>query len=138
MKLNLPRVLFEKAASVQFSRYLIVGATSWVVDFGTFVLFHSIIGIVWAQTTARIVGAIVAFLGHKLFVYNSNSFNKCELSKQIAGYLFLWCFTYLLSIGCILLLAEVIGLNPVLAKLGTEIILISINYTTMKRLIFPS
>jgi putative flippase GtrA len=130
--------LFKKAASLQFSRYLVVGVVAWIVDFLIFALAYSLAGIVWAQTGARIGGAIVAFLGHKVFVYNSRNFTRREVGKQAVGYLLLWMFSYLLSLGSIILLTQVLGLDPIPAKLVTEIILVGINYITMKQLIFPS
>lgn len=130
--------LIEKAVSLQFSRYLMVGITAWVIDFAVFVVCHSIVGIVWAQTAARVSGALVAFAGHKVFVYKNRNFARRALGKQFLSYLLLWVFSYLLSIGCIILFIDVLGLEPVAAKLVTEIILVGINYITMKRLIFLS
>lgn len=132
------RNLIEKAVSLQFSRYLIVGITAWLIDFLVFVLCHGAFGVVWAQTAARTSGAVVAFVGHKLFVYNNRNFAHRALGKQAIGYLLLWLFSYLLSLGCITLLIDKVGLAPVPAKLVTEIILVGINYFTMKRLIFIS
>jgi putative flippase GtrA len=132
------RKLFEKAASLQFSRYLIVGVVAWLVDFLVFALGYPLIGIVWAQTGARVSGAVVAFLGHKVFVYNSRNFTHREVGKQAAGYGLLWIFSYLLSLGAIMLFTEVLGFGPIPAKLVTEIILVGINYITMKQLIFSS
>ncbi|MEW8026171.1 MAG: GtrA family protein [Candidatus Thiodiazotropha sp.] len=132
------RSLVEKAVSLQFSRYLLVGIAAWIIDFVVFVLSHAAIGVVWAQTAARASGAVAAFAGHKVFVYNNRNFTRRELGKQAFGYLLLWVFSYLLSVGCIILFIDKLGLDPIPAKLATEIILIGINYITMKRLIFLS
>lgn len=132
------RRLIEMAARLQFSRYLMVGVIAWIVDFLVFVVCLSLVGILWAQTAARISGAVVAFLGHKVFVYNSRGFGRKEVGKQAAAYLMLWVFSYLLSIGLILLFTQILGFAPIPAKLVTEIILVGVNYITMKQLIFPS
>jgi putative flippase GtrA len=132
------RNLIEKTVSPQFSRYLLVGIVAWTIDFMVFALCHTPLGVVWAQTTARVSGAITAFAGHKVFVYNNKDFTRRELGKQALSYLLLWLFSYLLSIGSIILFIDIIGLDPISAKLVTEIILVGVNYITMKRLIFVS
>jgi putative flippase GtrA len=132
------RHLIEKAASLQFSRYLLVGGGAWVLDFAVFASCHTLVGVVWAQTLARVTGAVAAFTGHKLFVYKNKANTPRALGRQAAGYLLLWLLSYLLSIGLVVLFIEVMGLHPIAAKLAMEIILVGINYLTMKQLIFPS
>ncbi|MCG7964758.1 MAG: GtrA family protein [Candidatus Thiodiazotropha taylori] len=132
------RTLFNKLLSQQFLRYLLVGGASWVVDFLVFFLTYSHIGIVPAQTVARIVGALVAFAGHKLIVFEDRQFTPQAMRQQIVQYLILWLVSYTLSVILLLAFIDLLQLHPVAAKLITEAIIIAINFVTMRRYIFAS
>lgn len=138
MNSNPIRTLFNKLLSQQFLRYLLVGGASWVVDFLVFFLTYSHIGIVPAQTVARIVGALVAFAGHKLIVFEDRQFTPQAMRQQIVQYLILWLVSYTLSVILLLGFIELLQLHPVAAKLITEAIIIAINFVTMRRYIFAS
>ncbi|MCU7904606.1 MAG: GtrA family protein [Candidatus Thiodiazotropha sp. (ex Epidulcina cf. delphinae)] len=113
-----------------------VGASAWVVDFVIFIVFYSIIGIVWAQTAARITGALVSFMGHKIFVFNDFKFSRHALRQQAFLYLLLWLLSYAISIGSLILLVDLLMIQPIPSKLITEAIIICINFLTMRRIIF--
>ncbi|MCG7960973.1 MAG: GtrA family protein [Candidatus Thiodiazotropha taylori] len=138
MNSNPIRTLFNKLLSQQFLRYLLVGGASWVVDFLVFFLTYSHIGIVPAQTVARIVGALVAFAGHKLIVFEDRQFTPQAMRQQIVQYLILWLVSYTLSVILLLAFIDLLQLHPVAAKLITEAIIIAINFVTMRRYIFAS
>ncbi|MCG7946417.1 MAG: GtrA family protein [Candidatus Thiodiazotropha taylori] len=138
MNSNPIRTLFNKLLSQQFLRYLLVGGASWVVDFLVFFLTYSHIGIVPAQTVARIVGALVAFAGHKLIVFEDRQFAPQAMRQQIVQYLILWLVSYTLSVILLLAFIDLLQLHPVAAKLITEAIIIVINFVTMRRYIFAS
>ncbi|MCG7865987.1 MAG: GtrA family protein [Candidatus Thiodiazotropha taylori] len=138
MNSNPIRTLFNKLLSQQFLRYLLVGGASWVVDFLVFFLSYSHIGIVPAQTLARIVGALVAFAGHKLIVFEDRQFTPQAMRQQIVQYLILWLVSYTLSVILLLGFIDLLQLHPVAAKLITEAIIIVINFVTMRRYIFAS
>ncbi|MCG8079583.1 MAG: GtrA family protein [Candidatus Thiodiazotropha taylori] len=138
MNSNPIRTLFNKLLSQQFLRYLLVGGASWVVDFLVFFLTYSHIGIVPAQTVARIVGALVAFAGHKLIVFEDRQFTPQAMRQQIVQYLILWLVSYTLSVILLLAFIDLLQLHPVAAKLITEAIIIVINFVTMRRYIFAS
>ncbi|MEW8324336.1 MAG: GtrA family protein [Candidatus Thiodiazotropha taylori] len=138
MNSNPIRTLFNKLLGQQVLRYLLVGGASWVVDFLVFFLTYSHIGIVPAQTVARIVGALVAFAGHKLIVFEDRQFTPQAMRQQIVQYLILWLVSYTLSVILLLGFIDLLQLHPVAAKLITEAIIIVINFVTMRRYIFAS
>ncbi|MCG7966234.1 MAG: GtrA family protein [Candidatus Thiodiazotropha taylori] len=138
MNSNPIRTLLNKLLSQQFLRYLLVGGASWVVDFLVFFLTYSHIGIVPAQTVARTVGALVAFAGHKLIVFEDRQFTPQAMRQQIVQYLILWLVSYTLSVILLLAFIDLLQLHPVAAKLITEAIIIVINFVTMRRYIFAS
>ncbi|MES9861124.1 MAG: GtrA family protein [Candidatus Thiodiazotropha sp. LLP2] len=138
MSSDLRKVFTQKLFDHQFLRYLVVGGTSWVVDFLVFYLLYPIIGIIAAQTAARVVGALIAFIGHKIIVFDDRSFGAGTLRQQLFKYLFLWIVSYSLSIIFLLFFVDLLQLHPVASKLITEAIIIAINFVTMRRYIFTS
>ncbi|MCU7929633.1 MAG: GtrA family protein [Candidatus Thiodiazotropha sp. (ex Codakia rugifera)] len=115
-----------------------MGAIAWVVDFAIFIALYPVTGIVGAQTLARIAGALVSFTGHKVFVFDDRQFSQGKVWRQAFQYSLLWLFSYALSVGCILFFVDFFMLHPVASKLITEVIIIIINFVTMRRFIFSS
>jgi putative flippase GtrA len=130
--------LLTKLLNQQFLRYLAVGGTSWVVDFLVFYLTYPLFGIITAQTAARLVGALIAFIGHKIVVFEERTFESKTLQQQLFQYLMLWIISYSLSIILLLFFIDLLECHPVAAKLVTETLIIAINFFTMRRYIFAS
>ena len=120
----------------QGGRYLLVGGLAWVVDFLTFLSLYAWAGLVWAQTAARIAGALVGFAGHKYFVFADRRSAPRHLGRQALLYVLLWGVSYGLSVAGLLWLTQDLRLHPVLAKLLVEAVILGLNFFTMKRLIF--
>lgn len=119
----------------QGGRYLLTGGIGWVVDFLTYVALLGPLGVFWAQSAARVVGALVTFVGHKLFVFRDHRTEAVLVARQTLQYVVLWVLSYLLSLGGILFLVGQ-QMHPVLAKILVEVLVVLLNFLTMKRLIF--
>jgi putative flippase GtrA len=119
-------------------RYLLVGGLAWLIDFLTFLALYAGVGLVWAQTAARVAGALVGFAGHKYFVFADRRSAPRHLGRQALLYVLLWGVSYGLSVAGLLWLVRDLDLRPVLAKLLVEAVIIGFNFITMKRLIFGS
>jgi putative flippase GtrA len=122
--------------SAQAGRYLLVGGLAWVVDFLSFSLSVSVLGLAWAQTLARIMGAVVGFLGHKYLVFADRRRGGQRLLRQGWQYLILWLLSYGLSLAGLFWLVVGLRLHPIVAKLLVESVVVLINFAVMKRVIF--
>jgi putative flippase GtrA len=138
MRFDSLKACFDRLLKQQFLKYLVVGGTSWVVDLLVFYLTYPLLGIIAAQTAARLVGALVAFIGHKVIVFEDQTFERKTLQQQLLHYLMLWIVSYSLSIILLLLLIDLLQFHPMAAKLFTETIIIAINFLAMRRYIFAS
>jgi putative flippase GtrA len=114
----------------------LVGALAWLVDFLTFVLTYPSVGVIWAQTAARGLGAAVGFVGHKYLVFGDRRGARRLVVWQTLQYLLLWGLSYGLSVGGIVWLVERQGMAPVAAKIVVEAGVLVLNFTVMKRVIF--
>jgi putative flippase GtrA len=117
-------------------RYVLTGGVAWVVDFVVFVAFVTPLGIVTAQLVARVAGALVAFLGHKFFVFQETQTEAAVLGGQALRYAALWVFSYGLSTLGLILLIEYLFLPEIPAKVLVEGCVVVLNYLIMRTLIF--
>lgn len=129
------RHVFGARSPLMF-RYLLTGGAAWVVDGTVFVLTLSAFGVVLAQLFARIVGAAVAFFGHKLFVFREVGVQPSTLVSQSLRYVGLWFFSYTVSTLALVGLIDHVGMNAIAAKVMVESGIVGMNYLVMKSLIF--
>ncbi len=134
IKLNVKH-LFDSESARPF-RYLVTGGVGWLVDLAVFTFFLPLAGIVSAQLAARIAGAIVAFLGHKLFVFRALDRSPTALATQTLGYAALWALAYILSAAALVILIGHLNWNIIAAKIVVEVGIVFMNYTVMKSMIF--
>lgn len=125
-----------ESESLRPFRYLVTGGIAWLVDLAVFTFFLPIVGIAPAQLAARIVGAVVAFVGHKLFVFRSVEGNPSTLAGQSARYAALGILAYISSAVALIFLIEYLHWNVVAAKIIVEVGVVLMNYTVMKTMIF--
>ncbi|MET0027148.1 MAG: GtrA family protein [Candidatus Thiodiazotropha sp.] len=136
MNQRLKDTFSSQAVSHQLMRYLMVGGVAWLVDFSLFTLTYSALGIFFAQTLARMSGALVGFAGHKWVVFRNRSSQAGSTRNQAMQYGLLWLFSYIASLALLYLLVHPVGLHPVVAKLITETVILGFNFATMRRYIF--
>jgi putative flippase GtrA len=119
-------------------RYLLTGAVAWLADVVVFTASLEVLGIALAQLLARTTGAVLAFFGHKLFVFDEVDLQRSTLTRQGVRYAVLWVWSYSVSTLALIGLIDHGGMNPLVAKVLVEVGIVVMNYLVMKGLIFPS
>ncbi len=127
---------FPGGESARMLRYLLSGGVAWLADLTVFAVCLGSFGIAIAQLVARISGAVVAFAGHKLFVFGEQDVKPATLIRQALGYAVLWLLSYVASTLALIGLIEYAGMQMLLAKILVEATIIIMNYLIMKALIF--
>lgn len=127
---------FQLSSIGQLARYLMTGGVAWLADLAVFTTTFTALGIVAAQFLARTTGAVVAFLGHKLFVFEEKDVQPATIARQGLRYAALWVWSYAVSTLALIGLIERAGLNAVAAKVIVEAGIVVMNYLVMKTLIF--
>ena len=118
--------------------YLFFGFVTTVVNYGLFALlthvFH--MDVVPANIIAWVVAVIVAFVTNKLWVFES----KARDSKTIAREFFEFVAARLLTLGLETLLlwifVDKLGVNDLIMKIITSVIVVILNYVFSKFIIF--
>jgi putative flippase GtrA len=119
-----------------FGRYALVGGAAWTIDLAVFVLLWPVIGVLAAQVSARLLGAITAFFGHKLWVFRHPDLRTSVLAMQGLAYSILWLLSLVLSLLVLAWLIRGLGLVPLAAKVLTEVLVLVFNFGVLRHLIF--
>lgn len=125
--------LFNKETII----YVIFGVLTTVVDFVTFGLLYYSMNFreVLANTIAWFLAVAFAFITNKLFVFESKSFERTQLKKEILSFFSSRAITLLLT-NLFLLFAELLDINMMFAKTLISIVVIILNYVFSKLLVF--
>ena len=113
-------------------RYLAVGGTSFLVDFGLLYVFHELIGIrLWISTgIAFLASFFFNFTFQKVFAFSSTAHRGWSLVKYIA----LVIFNTVATIGIVAVLYTYIGWE--LAKVISTILTTVWNYLAYRFVVF--
>jgi putative flippase GtrA len=122
--------------AVRPTKYLLVGGAAWVADVAVFALSVNALGVVPAQCSARIVGAVLAFFGHKLFVFGEHDLRRLTLAAQALRYTALWIVSFALSTLALVALIAHAGIPPLPSKVFVEAGIVVLNYLVMRGLVF--
>lgn len=120
---------------LSFFRYLLTGAGLFLIDLTIFMICVLILGldIRLGQIISRTVGAIVGFFGHKYFSFRSNrEHSPSLLAFQGSAYTLITIFNILLSPIVLYMIVETTYGKLVLAKVITEIIIVSNTYILLR------
>lgn len=127
---------FLESTAARPFRYLFSGGVAWLVDLAVFTFFLPGGGIILAQLAARTAGAVVSFIGHKVFVFHARDYHPAALARQTFHFVLLWLFSYIMSTLALIGLIDKMHWNVLAAKLLVEVFILLINYRVMKLFIF--
>lgn len=114
------------------SRYTLVMGCGWLADLLVFAIAVDSLDIPLSQLLARTTGAVVGFVLHKYFTFRQTGNARSNVAVR---YALVWMFSYFLSTGLIMLLANA-GLLPVGAKLMVEIMVVPVNFILLRVFVF--
>lgn len=134
---NIPLRLKFKAVIVRLYgntilRYLAVGGSSFLIDFGLLYLFHEVFGVrLWISTgIAFLASFFFNFTFQKIFAFSSKSHKGWSLVKYIA----LVLFNTVATIGIVAVLYTFIGWE--LAKVVATLLTTIWNYLAYRFIVF--
>ena len=109
--------------------YIIAGALTTLINF---VIYYALIYLeidYKIATTISFIGAVLfAFISNKKFVFQSDKGYLAEFIKFMIGR----GLTYLLDIGSMILMVEMLGIGEYIAKLWASILVVTSNYLISK------
>ena len=118
--------------------YGIMGVLSTIINIAVFALCEKVFGIsaLIGNIIAWLVAVIFAYITNKLFVFESKSFKKDVLVKEITSFTSARIFSLLLEEIIIYVMIDIMNINSLIVKVFSNIVVIIINYIFSKLVIF--
>lgn len=118
------------------TRYIAVMGLGFVVDLAVFTALYRSLGVPLAQWAARVAGAAVGFWLHREFTFRAAQANPRALRSQAMRFAVVWLVNYAVSTSGILLAIAALAVDPVLAKLGVEVLIAGAGFLWMRGFVF--
>jgi putative flippase GtrA len=118
--------------------YGLVGAGTTIINFGTYYLYTNIFGIHYlvSNIMAWISAFAFAFLANKIWVFESKSFKRNLVLKQLTSFFFARVSTGIMDNCLMFVFVDLVGLDDLVSKVIDTIISITFNYILSKFWIF--
>ena len=113
------KALIQKFLNRETISYLVFGVLTTIVNYLSYEVCKWL-GIHYTVATviAWVLAVAFAYITNKLFVFESRSFEKAVLIKEITAFVSCRVFSGLCDLGFMVLAVEIIGINDSIAKLS--------------------
>ena len=128
----LKKIIESKNNIIQFSKYIIIGGTSAICELLLFTIFDMLeISIVISNISSVIIATIINYLLNKFWAFKSQ---KASI-KSLVLYIALFIFNITFSSQFIVFVSNA-GVNGIVAKLISMILITCWNFVLYKKVIF--
>jgi putative flippase GtrA len=130
------QIINQQGIYGEIFRYLIIGGTAFVFDYGTLLLLNKAFGVNYliAATIAFSIGIAVNYLGSVFFVFKVRSFQNAHIERVV--FILIGIFGLLINDGMLFLLTGVMLIPVEFSKLITQIIVLFWNFSARKIILF--
>lgn len=134
------KVKYFTENNIEKISYLFFGALSTLVTIVSYWIFASKLKMNYmiANTIAWIFAVTFAFITNKIFVFKSKNTNFFSFFKEVSSFLFFRIVTLFQELGTMFLLIETVGVNDMIAKIISTILVVISNYFASKLFIFKN
>ena len=114
----------------------IIGGMNTLVDYTMYSIFLTVSswGLGTCQTIGYVAGVINSFIMNRWITFRDGSATRIEI--QVPRFVLVNIFTLVISILCLKLFVNTLGLNPYLAKIPVTIAVMILNYFGYKKYVF--
>ncbi len=122
----------------QILYYGFFGFLTTVVNYAVFYLFLDILGVPYgiANVVALVVSVAFAFAVNKQFVFASKKWSREVLKTELPAFLSARLVSSLMDIGGMWLLVDLLSVDPKIAKILVNVLVIVLNYVFSKLFVF--
>lgn len=120
--------------------YLVFGGLATIVNFASFFIAKDIVhfDLIVSNTISWLAAVLFAFVTNKLWVFHSKTETPAELAVEFGKFIFYRILSYVLDMGAMLLLINVLHVGDFWSKLITQILVVVANYVFSKLFIFKN
>lgn len=128
--------LFRKYQDV--ISYLFFGGLSTVVNIVSYAFFSHVLGMgtVVASAASWFVTVIFVYLTNRTWVFHSQAEGAAEIIREFIAFMGCRLATGVLDVAIMWLSVDILGLNDIVMKVISNIIVIVLNYVASKLIIF--
>lgn len=128
----------EKRHLWEVFTYLFFGGLTTLVNFVVYFIARDLAGLsmVVANSLAWLLSVVFAFVTNKLWVFYSQTEGLGQLAQELGKFVFYRGLSYILDMGLMILLIDVLHLGDFVSKLITQIVVVVANYLFSKLFIF--
>ncbi len=133
-RMKLFEIFLSKDSFGQFCKYLVVGASSFALEYTLFYLLIDKFD-VWYILANSMVYFFVFwfnFILNRIWSFKS----KLDFKKQLFRYAMLFIFNLLATTGILYVLSDVIGIDPRISKVIVMMLIVPWNFTMYKKVIY--
>ncbi len=118
--------------------YLIFGVLTTVVSIGTYALFTKLFSINYlvSNILSWILAVLFAFITNKLFVFESKSKDKKQVTKEMINFFFFRIISLGIEMIIMYTFVDLLSINDLITKVIAQIIVILSNYIFSKVFVF--
>ena len=128
-------------------RYIIIGVCTTLVNFVLFTLFNYLFALLEVEketsvTVSNLLSVILsilfAYITNKKFVFRSHCDSRRDMFFEFVKFVGARAITMLVEVGGVFVMFNLIGINEMISKLVTQVIVIIGNYFISKLLVFKN
>lgn len=118
--------------------YIIFGGFTFLTNLITYVVCTRLfnIDILISNTIAWIVSVVFAYITNKIFVFESKETKLSYVIKEFSSFVGCRIFSGVVELVIIFLMATLAGINDLIVKIVTNVVVIILNYVCSKLIIF--
>ncbi len=130
--------LFVKYKEIIY--YGIFGVLTTIINYVSYIIFTRLfnIDIFVSNLLAWILSVIFAFVTNKLIVFESKKFTIEIVLKEIVAFMAARVFSLLLDMAILYVASDLMGINDLIVKIISNVIVIIVNYVLSKFIIFKN
>lgn len=138
-KLNFHTIMGLYAEYKEVINYLVFGGLATVVNFVCYFIFARLIGIdeVISSGLSWFFSVLFAYVTNKIFVFESKTNTIKDFIKEIVSFFLARVLSgALCDVGTFALMVKIFGINDIVAKIVTQVMVVVVNYIFSKCFIF--
>ncbi|MDF2567003.1 MAG: hypothetical protein K0R90_459 [Oscillospiraceae bacterium] len=116
--------------------YLFFGGLTTLVNIVSFKLMLLFAGVIVSNVVAWFVSVAFAYITNKLYVFNSKSFDRALLLKEVSSFFGYRVLSLIIDTAIVWFFVEKLLYNDLLIKILSNILVIILNYVFSKLFIF--
>ena len=136
--MELIQTLFAKFVNYKTISYLIVGVLPTIISIASFAACYR--KLKWSTVVSNVISWVLAvsfaYVANKIFVFQSPSWELAVVMKEVVGFVSARLLTLGFDIAFIYITVDKLHWNDILCKIGSNVVVMIVNYVASKLFIF--